>query len=633
MAVTLNLTNNIANTTASFPDEVTKREQFTGTVTANDGYKFTDAPKFEYQGSFGDEYTETAVLSDDGKTATFTITISDMGSKKVTAYLTGSVTADASAETITVTTDLVGCTSDAPETIKSDETLAVTLTASDNYQFSGDVPNIIYYDGDGVKRYIDFTVSDDKQSATVNIDLSTLTLTSDKGILITAAAEIIGSAVAITNDIENCATYGIPESALTTDTLDITCTANENYTFVSAPYMSYTDSEGEVHEVTMTITDDGTTATLTVDLSSYDIDTDKGIEFSGSATAYKNIVTLNNNVTNAVGSHSPSPFTTSDMVNITLTANENYSFQDTPKLTYQDEYGGEIEHSFTVSDDKQTASIKFDCSVLTSKLVIELIGTAAPTTEYIDKYGSINVYNVTVDNLKEFASKRFKTESSTYFVWNIDLGDYVDRIHRVFCKIGDTIASNIRCATYDTGISASTPINTYINLNFGDIVIPTHNQNITDYQTEITIFLPFVGLQQLDSKLTGRTINLQYDVNIVTGEGVAKLMTDGIVFALYECDVKQDVIYRTGDGTEYIGKKQFESKILYGLTPYVYIRWYQSKNNKQYNNECERVVIGQKIGYSVFTEVTDISDDQMTTNEKDMIYELLNKGVYVEENS
>ena len=82
--------------------------------------------------------------------------------------------------------------------------------------------------------------------------------------------------------------------------------------------------------------------------------------------------------------------------------------------------------------------------------------------------------------------------------------------------------ANIWIGNADSGISAPRVVNQFQEIDFGDLQITEYYGNTLDYETDISIFLPFIGEKLLSAfDIMGGTINLKYRVDILTGACVA----------------------------------------------------------------------------------------------------------------
>ena len=187
----------------------------------------------------------------------------------------------------------------------------------------------------------------------------------------------------------------------------------------------------------------------------------------------------------------------------------------------------------------------------------------------------------------------------------------------------------IKCADYDTKISVHQPKDNKITLDFGAVTITDHNKDNTDYESNIQLFVPFKGLVSIPNEYIGKEIHLYIDINVITGNGLYRLTCDDIQFQTGECTPSIDVLYRTSDYNQ-IGGDTWNENLYMGLEPYIILKWYESKNNNGRNNDFKQGVISSFTGFNSFTDITPISTQNMLANEQQMIYNILQTGVYIE---
>ncbi len=104
------------------------------------------------------------------------------------------------------------------------------------------------------------------------------------------------------------------------------------------------------------------------------------------------------------------------------------------------------------------------------------------------------------------------------------------------CKIGN----------YDTNISMLRVSAQYYTLNCGTIRLNENWASALDYApyTQVEIYLPFVGVRPLNiDDIMNKTLEVKYNVDILTGGGVAMLKCDGSVLYTFPCEMSQDIPY------------------------------------------------------------------------------------------
>lgn len=395
---------------------------------------------------------------------------------------------------------------------------------------------------------------------------------------------------------------------------------------------SYTNKAGTATETPFMVQDleYSQQAALTVT----DIDPTKPVTLTGS---YDYVLEISTNLSNCTANEDlPQYVKDGETVNVTLTANEGTEFdteQSTPQFYYRNASDPQTQ-DLTISSDKKTATGSIQVNTNWSDFAV--IGSAYPVTVVGKRYGAINVYLVTLDELAEFSGKRFFKETGTDpstgapIYENIDLGAYVNKIRRVYTNIGASSTDVIRCGNYNTGVSCHQPAQDKITLDFGTAVVPAHNEDNTDYESEIQIFLPFAGFVNLNNDYAGKTIALQYVINVVTGNGVALLSCNGVVFQVEETEPSSEIIYLSpSTQVKTVGGDDWNEMLYYGLEPYIYCKWYESASNGR-NNDRQTGILGDFRGFNVFDDVTPIHTAEMLTEEQEMIYTALSDGVYIE---
>jgi hypothetical protein len=434
----------------------------------------------------------------------------------------------------------------------------------------------------------------------------------------------------VTNNVPNTTATG---EKLGKTSARVTLTADEGFKITSAQ-VGFSNGYGYPASEDMTISEGGKSASWQND----DCEPGKGITISGETGKFTEGVSIEPNLSNCYADPPlPEFLQFGETLNVTIKANENTAFdteQSTPNFFYYNETGYPTKQDLTVSGDKKTA---------TGSIVLQdgwtnfsVNAQAYPVAVVGEQYGAINVYLVTLDELAEFSGKRFFKETGTdpstgaTIYENIDLGAYVNKIRRVYTNIGASSTDVIRCGNYNTGVSCHQPAQDKITLDFGTAVVPAHNEDNTDYESEIQIFLPFAGFVNLNNAYAGKTIGLQYVINVVTGNGVALLSCNGVVFQVEETEPSSEIIYLSpSTQVKTVGGDDWNEMLFYGLEPYIYCKWYESASNGR-NNDRQTGILGDFRGFNVFDDVTPIHTAEMLTEEQEMIYAALSDGVYIE---
>lgn len=332
-------------------------------------------------------------------------------------------------------------------------------------------------------------------------------------------------------------------------------------------------------------------------------------------------------LTNCVSNITANKLTVGDIVNFTLTANDGALFKDyVPNLSYFDNYGNKTTKEFVISTDKKKAVLD---SFVIPNYDITIYGDAQTETTVIN-YGAINAYIVNVDILKAFSNKRyFKESTSGNISYDVDLGEYVNRIKRIYFSITSTLNDVIRCGNHNTGIKCTDLPKDIYEINFGDVDIPLINGDSNDFNTgDLSIFIPFVGVVSLDNSLIGKTVNLVMKINAITGNGVSILTCNGVIFDTQNVVASTDVLFTGTNSNIYkIGGDDWNEQILMGIEPYVILN-YTDSINAPINNTQENVTVKDVTGFAQFENV-DLNTVNLLVDEYNTIISELEKGVYL----
>lgn len=503
---------------------------------------------------------------------------------------------------------------------------SVTLTANEGFKITG--AKVKFINGYGYPANEDMTISEGGKTATWQND----DCEPDKGVTISGETVSEGTPEItvvnnITNTLQETHTYEGDVATITVESKHY-----PKYRFID-PKASYKSTDGGQKTVDMQVEVLSYYSLAKVTIT--DLDPTEPVTLTGK---FIDVVNIKTNFSNCYADPPlPEFLQFGETLNVTIKANANTAFdteQSTPNFSYNDEQGNPASKDLTVSEDKQTATGSLVLQDDWSNLSVN--AQAYPVTVVGQQYGAINVYLVTLDELAEFSGKRFfketgsDPETGAPQYENIDLGAYVNKIRRVYTNIGASSTDVIRCGNYNTGVSCHQPAQDTITLDFGTAVVPAHNEDNTDYESEIQIFLPFAGFVTLNTDYAGKTIGLQYVINVVTGNGVALLSCNGVVFQVEETEPSSEIIYLSpSTQVKTVGGDDWNEMLYYGLEPYIYCKWYESASNGR-NNDRQTGILGDFRGFNIFDDVTTIHTAEMLTEEQEMIYAALSDGVYIE---
>lgn len=418
----------------------------------------------------------------------------------------------------------------------------------------------------------------------------------------------------ITNNIPN-STVEYEQTSSTDFNIKLTC-ANG---FTGTPQITYTNDYGSERTKEMPVS--GNVAAITVSIDVYSDD----VTFSYKQDEPKTIpVTYNLSNCSVVGKK-PDSVLLNSTLSVTIQATGNATLK-TVQIAYPDDYGFDKTVDGEIDETGKTGVVSFTPKS-TSITYIEVRATATTDEPTIKSYGSINVYNVTLENLNDFAQKRFFTATvGTNSL--VDLGVYVNRIKRVFVDVPTSGTDTLKCGNYDTKISVLSPNTDVVTVDFGNVTLTGENENSHDYDTRIKLFVPFFGFVDVDSSYMNKTVNLTAKINIITGNGIIQLSCDGVPFHFENVSFSRDVIFRTSkENYEIVGGDKWDELNLYGFEPYFIINSTRTVEIPV-NDTKELVTIGNVTGYAQFENVN-LNTANLLVDEYDEIISQLETGVYL----
>ena len=447
----------------------------------------------------------------------------------------------------------------------------------------------------------------------VSGNVGTITVYCNKGDEIAITGEFVSGVreLQITNNIANTTASSVASETNYT----VTVTGNAKGMFNGTPTITY---GGNTYN--MTVTNQTATAIVPIATESVIINGDYLLG---------NYIEVQYDLTNCeIVGDKPVKVKTGQSYTFNFRANPNAELTEI-EANFRD-YGNPEIVNGTISADKQTGSVTFELTPNAVDLnIVANANVITPPT--IKNYGAINVYIVTLDNLDEFAKKRFFTqtsETSTGTSYSeVNLGQYVNRIKRIFAAVpvgGDDV---LKCGNFNTGIKVKYPDSDVMVLDFGNVELTGANGNNEDFNAQVQMFIPCRGVVTIDSKYIGKTVNLTIKVNVITGDSVALLSCDGVTFQIESFSLSRDVLYRLGTDLNVVGGEQWNEQILYGLEPYVLI----TENltvDVPVNNTQENVTINAVTGFAQFTNVN-LNTANLLVDEYDEIISQLETGVYI----
>ena len=537
----------------------------------------------------------------------------------------------------TFTNDLTNATSNiSPNTqYNSGDTVSITVTADSGYYFSS-APRVKYI-LNGVANYITLTSAESGDYKTTYSGSITISSSWNKGLTIEGSGVLIPDPYYhfdvshlsnATTNVNSATDYDVG------DTVSITVTADSGYYFSSAPRVSYT-LNGYINYIDLTTSQ--TTTYKTEYSGSITIDSSwgkslvvfgTGVELPPSPYYHFDLTYVSNATTNISSS---TDYDVGDTVSITVTADSGYYFDDDPYISYVVlGVPQQIYLTTTQTDEHKTiysGSVTI-ASNWSKTLYVHASGQVIPI-EYSDLLGFVALYNPDYDVLHDLSLVRFAN--------NVDLGNYITNMIKVFVDVPEVLTANIVLGGYDTLISCNSLNYEIVETDLGSVNVGYSHYNNLDYEsTTVNIYLPLIGFKQLKAvDVVGSTIHIVYKTNLINGDTLACIFktvnNNDILIYTFSCNGSYTVPYRLNADTKIQGSFDVESNYLYGFTAFLDVataKPHSADNNYSGNSRS-------LINYSSFVTGDYVRGELLQDNlnclesEKELIYNLFDKGVII----
>lgn len=327
-----------------------------------------------------------------------------------------------------------------------------------------------------------------------------------------------------------------------------------------------------------------------------------------------------------------SPITVSGDISLVVTLNDGYTWDNVSQTITID--GNEI--TGTVSEKTCTFALT-TANVGTGGAItwgLHYTVVQPPSEERIDFF---TIYEPTNDNMR--------TINNTIFVnpdggTSINVSQYFSSYKKFFCNIPISGYKQLKGGKYDFGEQAPYVKEHTIVVDCGSVEITEQYQSLLDYSpfSRLTIYLPFIGFQELDDKLVvGNTLKVQYVVDVLSGRCLAQLYVDSIdlksCIAEYGGTIAADEIFGNSNGYNYYGAYELMTTLQLGeLSCYVLIHTKIPLEGDIVDykglptNEIVRV--GDAVGFIKYNSIN-VEGINATDVEKNEIENLLMSGVVV----
>lgn len=614
------VTNNVAHTT--YQKEV-QGDNTVITLTCDSGYTFDGVPTVTYGADPSDPFSEgtTANMTVSGNVATFTLATASYGGF---ATLSGNTK-----EVIPEPQNNITGTTYTSEQDPFTETTTVTITCNDGLVFDG-VPTVKYVNTSGQQTTVSTTVNETNTVATAEIsDLRYIVSLDGK----TKPKPVVPTEPTVTNNVpDSTESHTVDGHSVT-----VNLTSKKVMLNVSCAYVS-TGGESKNVPVTVNVVVDDVADTDNVTSNAsvvlHDVDFNTPVVITGES---KKAMRIDYNLSGCTPVAQPTYCFVGEPLTITLNADSGNVFDepDKCKLTGYSTFAPMFVVPMTISQDKLTATGTITPTVGTAERddwYIIVDGVANPQSTPTKKYGFINAYVLNEQNLEDFATARFvpytgETGSVKEDPISYDLGDYVNRVKRFFFQVDKGSSSKLMCGNFMVDTTVFNLASDSKVIQFGSVEIPNVTQSTADYDTELNLFVPFIGLESLPVDLIGCTVGLELRVNLLGGGGVYVMTCDDRIVWTKEVEPCTDVLFRTQkQEVRVLGGSKFDSTYLMGLTPYIVLQKKTITSTGVETASSRLTKVKDVSGFTKMVNVKFADTTNMLTDDVNTIINILRNG-------
>ena len=619
----VSVTNNVSHTT--YQKEV-QGDNTVITLTCDSGFTFDGVPTVTYGADPEDPFSEgtTENMTVSGNIATFSLATASYGGSATLSGNTKEVIPEPQ-------NNITGTTYETQEDPFTEST-TVTITCNDGLVFDG-VPTVKYVNASGQQTTISTTVNETNTVATAEISDLKYIVSLDGNTKTKPVEPVEPTEPTVTNNVSDST------ESHTVDGHSVTVNLSSNKVMlnVSCAYVS-TDGSSKNVPVTVNVVvkplvdSGGVTSNASVTLP--DVDFNSPVVISGES---KKALRIDYYLSGCSTATQPTYCFVGEPITFTLNADSGNEFDepDKCKLIGYTVFAPVYTQPMQISEDKLTATGTITPTVGTPQrddFYIEVHGVANPQSEPTKKYGFINAYVLNEKNLEDFATARFvpytgEVGSTKEDPISYDLGDYINRVKRFFFQVDKGSSSKLMCGNFMVDTTVYNLASDSKVLSFGSVEIPNVTQSTADYDTELSLFVPFIGLESLPVDLIGHTVGLELRVNLLGGGGVYVMTCDDRIVWTKEVEPCSDVIFRTQkQQIQVIGGSKFDSTYLMGLTPYIVLQKKTITSTGVETASSRLTKVKDVSGFTKMVNVKFADTTNMLTDDVNTIINILRNG-------
>lgn len=206
-------------------------------------------------------------------------------------------------------------------------------------------------------------------------------------------------------------------------------------------------------------------------------------------------------------------------------------------------------------DDKNDDENSEDGGKGTFDKTTEIIDFPTHTVPKITDSGFLSLYSPTLEQIRGLATYLMSNDFDlqTFSKAFLNPLQAILGLAIVPLNVPTGESTEIKVGNFGTGVYANKIVEQFYTINCGSIEIKKYYDTFIDLNSKIEVFLPYIGVRQLDAvDVVGKTIQLQYRVDVLTGSIVAFIKAGGTLLYTFSGQASMQIPVHQTDMTSII---------------------------------------------------------------------------------
>lgn len=203
----------------------------------------------------------------------------------------------------------------------------------------------------------------------------------------------------------------------------------------------------------------------------------------------------------------------------------------------------------------------------------DIIGDSSLPTLSASDTGFTRIYIPTLSQVKDLARYLWTDDTVIETIWNKIKQFFENPMEAIIgfnlvpVPVPSSGTKSFALMYIDTGVDMDTAANQFVDVDCGTLPIQLYYGSALDYSpyTKVSCYLPYIGMVQLNTdEVVGRTLQVKYRIDIVSGSCVAKIFVDGNCIYQYSGHCAITIPIAASDFSSYVSAAISVAKLAVG---------------------------------------------------------------------